>query len=634
MSALRELEKSGVDPSGRSLLQAVLERNQPLAALLLEAGVYTEQRDARGRTPLAIASEEADSAWVCMLLNARANVNATLADHTFIPGIAARRADTTIFETLMAAGARTDGLMPDGERLLPWAIRHARRDLIEVLMKADSDPHQKDSQGNPLLHIAMEAGRRDLMESLIALGADAAATNAVGETTLHLALRRGWLDALPMLAAAGADPNAPGPDGHTLLEQAMDAGDAEKTALFLHLGADPHFRHGLGLKPSPWERAFEQQNPATLELFLHHATGAPLGGWEPWLWRTIRSRDFTKAGLLLAHGARGRTRGLAGLLPVEAAALAGQTAFVKLLLDYGCPAGHALDLAAARGDHDLVSVILACGVAPDPTRFPTRDTTLTAAIRQRHDRVARLLLQHGASARLKPPEGQSVFHLAVATACHLTVKQLLATGADPNAPFSLPVSREFLRQVRPGVMRWILKMDRNATPLMLAADSGSIHTARYLIESGAKMNVRTGFSALWPINFAARRSDVRMLRLFLGRDPYREERIIEIRLSEQLARMYDGEGREIFATRVSTGRPGFATPTGEYAITNKYREWTSTLYDASMPYFQRLSCGDFGLHQGHVPGRPASHGCIRVPAGNAARLFAMTRTGDRVRILP
>ncbi|RYD18972.1 MAG: L,D-transpeptidase, partial [Verrucomicrobiaceae bacterium] len=79
---------------------------------------------------------------------------------------------------------------------------------------------------------------------------------------------------------------------------------------------------------------------------------------------------------------------------------------------------------------------------------------------------------------------------------------------------------------------------------------------------------------------------------------------------------------------------GFSTPTGEYVITNKYRDWTSTLYDASMPYFQRLSCGDFGLHQGNVPGYPASHGCIRVPAGNAQKLFTLTQAGDRVRILP
>jgi lipoprotein-anchoring transpeptidase ErfK/SrfK len=136
------------------------------------------------------------------------------------------------------------------------------------------------------------------------------------------------------------------------------------------------------------------------------------------------------------------------------------------------------------------------------------------------------------------------------------------------------------------------------------------------------------------MNFAISRSDVKMMRLLLGQDPYREQRVIEIRLTEQQARMYDNQGNEIFTTKISTGRQGFSTRTGEFVITNKYRDWTSTIYHASMPYFQRLSCSDFGMHQGYVPGYPASHGCIRVPVGNAAKLFSLTQVGDRVTILP
>jgi lipoprotein-anchoring transpeptidase ErfK/SrfK len=98
--------------------------------------------------------------------------------------------------------------------------------------------------------------------------------------------------------------------------------------------------------------------------------------------------------------------------------------------------------------------------------------------------------------------------------------------------------------------------------------------------------------------------------------------------------MFDAVGAEIFNAKVSTGRKGNATRTGDFVITDKNRTWTSTIYHASMPYFQRLSCGDFGLHQGNVPGYPASHGCIRVPAGKASQLFAMTRVGDRVQIVP
>ena len=125
-----------------------------------------------------------------------------------------------------------------------------------------------------------------------------------------------------------------------------------------------------------------------------------------------------------------------------------------------------------------------------------------------------------------------------------------------------------------------------------------------------------------------------MMRLLLGKDPVAEERIVEIRLSEQQLRVYGPAGEELFSTRVSTGKKGYRTPPGEYAITNRHRHWTSTIYHSSMPYFQRLSCRDFGFHQGYVPSYPASHGCIRVPAAKARELFALTQLGDRVRILP
>ena len=632
--AIRELAESGIQATGRSLVRAIADQDTARTALLLEAGVYTELRDSRGRTPLGIAVEHRDRTAAFMLLNARANVNAAMDGQTCILGIAIKQADSLMVETLLGAGARTDGLMPDGEKILPWAIRQGRRELVETMMRADSDPHLKDRFGNPLLHVAMETGRRDLMESLIKLGADPGATNAAGETTIQLALRQGWTDAVPALAAAGADPNAPTSDGRTLLEKAVAERDYQLASLLLGVGADPNLLHDPNESATPLRQAFEMRDPTLFEIFLTHGATPPHGNWDPWLWHAFHNRDLPKARLLLAHGARDSLVNPANLHLVEAASLAHEYAFVKLLLDYGFSPGNALYPAAARGDFDLVSLLLAAGTSPRLTRFPTKDTPLTAAIRNHHDRVAELLVQYGANPNLHIPEGQSAFLLAVATGCHNTVNQLLKLGANPNTPFSTPVSQAFIRQVRPGSMRWILKEDRNVTPLMVAADSGDIQTARYLMKAGAKLGAVTRGSASWPVGIATSRHDVRMVRLFLGQDPFREERVIEVRLSEQRAHMYDDQCKEIFVTKVSTGRPGFATPTGEFVITDKYKDWTSTLYHASMPYFQRLSCADFGMHMGVVPGYPASHGCIRVPEENAIKLFSLTKPGDRVRILP
>ena len=60
-----------------------------------------------------------------------------------------------------------------------------------------------------------------------------------------------------------------------------------------------------------------------------------------------------------------------------------------------------------------------------------------------------------------------------------------------------------------------------------------------------------------------------MMRLVLGKDPHREERHVEIRLKEQVARVYDAMGTEIFSTKVSTGRKGYCTPTGDFVPKGK-----------------------------------------------------------------
>jgi len=397
-------------------------------------------------------------------------------------------------------------------------------------------------------------------------------------------------------------------------------------------GADPH-PSGANEMVGLLQKSFDQSDPSTFEAMLQSGVKPPDGGWDPWIWKAFKMRDSRKMRVLLSKGVRPSVPAARGKSMVEIAASTGQSGMVKLLLDYGCPPGQALWIASTRGDSQLVEVLLASGISPTCTRFPSKDTPLSAAIRLRRDAVAVKLLEYGANTNLAIPEGQSILHFAVATGCPLTVKHLLDAGGNPNAPFSQPVSTAFFRLFRPGAMRWMLKMDRNPTLLMAAADVGNIQSAQYLLQAGAKKTPRTRTPGMWAINFAANRGDVRMMRLLLGQDPYHEDRIIEIRLSTQQAVMLDRDGKEIFKTKVSTGKRGFSTPTGEYAITNKHREWTSTLYHASMPYFQRLSCADFGMHQGVVPNYPASHGCIRVPAANAAKLFGMTQVGDRVRIL-
>jgi lipoprotein-anchoring transpeptidase ErfK/SrfK len=52
-----------------------------------------------------------------------------------------------------------------------------------------------------------------------------------------------------------------------------------------------------------------------------------------------------------------------------------------------------------------------------------------------------------------------------------------------------------------------------------------------------------------------------------------------------------------------------------------------------MPYFLEFSPG-YGLHQGYLPGVPASHGCIRMPYWKARQFYDAAHIGTPVVVKP
>ncbi len=130
----------------------------------------------------------------------------------------------------------------------------------------------------------------------------------------------------------------------------------------------------------------------------------------------------------------------------------------------------------------------------------------------------------------------------------------------------------------------------------------------------------------------------------------------------QKARFYDGP-EQVGWSYVASGVKKFPTPTGKFAVIGKEKTKESNLYGkiydaegkvvvsdakrgrhkippggrfagAKMPYFLRLTYDGVGLHAGPIPrpGHPASHGCIRLPAPLAERLFTQVAPGTQVTI--
>jgi lipoprotein-anchoring transpeptidase ErfK/SrfK len=110
-----------------------------------------------------------------------------------------------------------------------------------------------------------------------------------------------------------------------------------------------------------------------------------------------------------------------------------------------------------------------------------------------------------------------------------------------------------------------------------------------------------------------------------------EERVV-ISLSDQLAYLYRGDTL-VAAASISTAKAPKITPTGIFTVLEKRPMYHSKKYDnAPMPFMQRIDDYGIAMHAGYNPGEPASHGCIRLPAKFASRLYKVTGVGTPVLI--
>jgi len=106
--------------------------------------------------------------------------------------------------------------------------------------------------------------------------------------------------------------------------------------------------------------------------------------------------------------------------------------------------------------------------------------------------------------------------------------------------------------------------------------------------------------------------------------------VVVVSLPHQLVHVYRN-GVGIGVSTCSTGARGHETPTGVFTILQKRKEhYSSTYNNAPMPHMQRLTWRGIALHAGHLPGYPASHGCIRLPMKFSELLFTVTQHGTPV----
>lgn len=132
---------------------------------------------------------------------------------------------------------------------------------------------------------------------------------------------------------------------------------------------------------------------------------------------------------------------------------------------------------------------------------------------------------------------------------------------------------------------------------------------------------------------------------------------IVVDLGKQRAFFFRGDVL-VGETKCSSGKSGFRTQVGSFAVIQKDLNHESNLYGsflnesgdvvkrdvdtskmatpegcsfkgAKMPFFMRFT-GGYGLHAGYVPNYPASHGCVRLPRVMAEHFYQNSQVGTPV----
>jgi len=89
------------------------------------------------------------------------------------------------------------------------------------------------------------------------------------------------------------------------------------------------------------------------------------------------------------------------------------------------------------------------------------------------------------------------------------------------------------------------------------------------------------------------------------------------------------DGVEKYDWPVSTGRPGYVTPSGSYTPGSMNKIWYSKQWDnAPMPnaiFFTKKGHAIHGTNEVRNLGKPASHGCVRLAPKNAQTLYNLVK---------
>jgi len=458
--------------------------------------------------------------WLSVAMSAQAQ--SSLADRI-------QAGDRKAALALIAQGADVNQAQPDGTTPLHWAVYRVDRELVTALLRKGARAQVVNRYGSSPLAEAARVANVELVAMLLEAGADANVGNEDGQTPLMLAARTGNLAVAKQLVEHGADVNAREHfrDQSALMWAAAE-GHADMVAFLVSKKADLTVR----AKANDWP------SQITNEPRVQYR---PTGGLTPLLY-AARAGCLACVKAIVEGGADVDRPNPDGMTPMMMALDNGAPAVARYLLDRGANP-HPWDwwgrtplyiAVTRRGGRDaragerspeslaFITALLDADVNPnaqlafkEPSRggrdnrfgddlLTTGATPLLRAAQTHDDAVVRLLLQHGALVDLPNASGVTPFMAAAGIGTRTaggvlgpgppenvvalsleTMEILRAAGADVNARIS-DVTSLTARIARTNT----LTERQGQTTLFFAAETGRTAVVKYLLEHGAKVDVK------------------------------------------------------------------------------------------------------------------------------------------------
>jgi ankyrin repeat protein len=430
---------------------------------------------------LAEFAQRQEWSKVAALVAKQVDVNAPQPDGTTALHWAAHWNDLKTAELLIGAGANVNALTRTGVSALSLACENGNAEIVVRLLDAGANANITEVGGMTPLMVAGQAGNLDAVKALIAHGATVdVATTELGQTALMWAAVEGHAPIVKLLIDNGASISTVSKRGFTPLMFAVRGGRLEVIETLVEAGADVNVETPV-LPASPaglsYQLGADPIRPLPLAIANNHAAVAL------YLLEKGANPNQSTGGMSALHHAvygigQNRASGLGG---DDGSLLIGRVELVKALLKYGANpnARQTAPGIMGYGGSGTNGAFEAFGWGTN--RVGATPFYLAADCSNSNPELMRILLAAGADPNLITEDGTTP----------------LMASAGIGWGYSPP--NDAARQRMLAGVKFLVEevgADVNAanaggfTALHAAAYKGSEHIIAYLVEHGAKMNVR------------------------------------------------------------------------------------------------------------------------------------------------